>query len=106
VVWIVLLVLVIGTVCLLRVESVSVWLRAPKPQTDVGVGVAHAFSCAISSCGSNSKTSGESEVFRNDIGSVGTTRVSNRTILPGELPGYNDGRAQRLPSHITLKLCT
>jgi hypothetical protein len=31
-----LVLLVIGTFCILRVESVSVWLRASNPQTDAG----------------------------------------------------------------------
>jgi hypothetical protein len=76
----VLLVLAIGTFYLLRVESVSVWLRASNPQTDAGV--VHVGS-PTSSC-----STGGSGVFANDGGGVRTTRVSNRTILPGELPGY------------------
>jgi hypothetical protein len=36
----VLLVLVVATFGLLRVESVSVWLRAPNPQTDAAAAAA------------------------------------------------------------------
>jgi hypothetical protein len=85
---VVLLILVIGTVALLSVESVSDWWRAPSPQADVDKGVAHAVSCTSSTCGSSTSSTEGSEVLRDDKSNVRTTRVSNMTISPGELPGY------------------
>jgi hypothetical protein len=84
----VLLILVIGTVANLREETVSDWLSDPNPQTDVDEAVAHAVSCTSSTCGSSTSSTEGSEVFRDDKINVRTTRVSNMTILPGELPGY------------------
>ncbi len=96
----VLLLLVVGTFSLLRVESVSVWLRAPTPQqtshttnNDDGAGgvvtaVSQAQQHGITSCTGGSSSS---DTFhkKDDRGSgVRITRASNRTILPGELPGY------------------
>jgi hypothetical protein len=49
---VVLLVLVIGTVGLLRLESVSTWLRAPNRQMDAVE--AHAGSCTSDTCDSTS----------------------------------------------------
>jgi hypothetical protein len=88
-----LLVLVIGSIALLRVEVLSVLLHAPNPHTDDGgVSVMLTGSSSKSTLSSTSTCTGGTVSFRNDGGSdrggVRITHVANMTISPGELPGY------------------
>jgi hypothetical protein len=94
-----LLLLVLATLALLRVESTSVWWRAPgatpsRTRTNGAGGLAEAPAAihagGMDSCTSSSSTGGSGEAWRNvnHGASVRTTPVSNNTISPGELPGY------------------